>query len=317
MAFTGKEKRILLAAAIGMFSVSPVSAGPVFAQVPWPGDQVTEVGNYAVCRTANQAPVQLSNKKKRTTFTNIIQGTFTAANDDCSFPIDIISAQRDVYAVSSYNGSFLDVSNPPPQPVDINEIDEQSLSYSVTGVWDQALTTGVLEDVFGPGNPGNDPITASANQVSVISTSGGSVSIGLFSDQYWGSNNPYLLSQPFGDAGARSSYTIAFTPNTDVVLAFNGFLSTNFATMGSTNIPKGSAGLTVTEVSTDTDILQIGVTTNSTVSFNDLVESLDGTNVQLTGGETYEMLIRGIANSAANTSPNNAEAELEVTWEIQ
>jgi len=230
--------------------------------------------------------------------------------------LEILSSQRTVYARSSYSGEYLDTTNSPPQLVDIDEFDEQDLSFAQSGAWSETASTGVLQFIFG-NSPGTDPITASANQQSDISASSGNVSIDLFSDQYWGSNNPNLFSGPSGIARANASYSIIFRPIANGSLSFEGFLSTNFATMGNTNVPKGSASVVVKALSSNTNVYAVAVNINSDVSFNDLQETLDGTSVNLTGGEVYEMVITGVANSDASTSASNAEGEIEVSWEYE
>jgi len=320
-------KKYHLIALSGGALIGSLLAPTAHAQTP-----VGDPGNvydgevYAVCRTAGPdtetKPTKIMRRAtvKGTTLSDNIfsvnNGSLPTSNSDCTWPIDILSSDRTVYAISAYSGSFLDTSNPPPQVVDINEIDEQTQSYDLIGVWDQTTSTGVLQNIFGT-HPDTDPITASASQQSIISTSGGSVSIDLFSDQYWGSSNPNLLSGPSGNASSRGSYFIEFSPSADSTLSFEGFLSTNFATIGSTNVPKGVARLTVTHISTNTNVLHVQVNPNSTVVFNDLHEVLDGTNIALTGGEIYEMTISALANSDAQISPSNSEGEIDVTWEIQ
>ena len=50
---------------------------------------------------------------------------------------------------------------------------------------------------------------------------------------------------------------------------------------------------------------------------NDLVENLDGTQLSLQAGETYTLILSGLANASGSVwMPTNAEAEISVTWEI-
>jgi|GEM_PF-4448670 len=217
-------------------------------------------------------------------------------------PILITAIDRSTFARTSYSSDY----GPPPDNV-IAELEENALNTDQAGPWDGSVNASIL-DSFGA----IAPITASASHISDVGTSGGTLDIDLFSDQYWGSQPFGHL--PFGSARSSSGYEVTFVANDDLTLTVDGFLSTNRASAG---YPKGFASFRIIERGpTDVTLVQRIVSPVSDILFNDLVETLDGTVVALESGKTYSIVIVTTGNSAATTSPDNSEAEVSLIWNI-
>jgi len=217
-------------------------------------------------------------------------------------PILITAVDRSTFAKTSYNSSY----GPPPDNV-INEFEQNELSTDQSGPWDGSVNASILSsyEIVAP-------IVASANHVSDVAVTGGTLDIDLFSDQYWGSQPTGFM--PFGSANSASNYEVTFLVNTDVTLTVDGFLSTNRASAG---YPLGFASFRLIErAQTDVTLLQRVVSPMSDVMFNDLVETLDGTLVGLEAGKTYSIVVAATGNSSATIAPSNAEAEVSLIWNI-